>query len=108
MNRAKNIDPDNPRVYEILGEIYRDRNDIESSLAAFKMVLFLKPWSQFAEQTVQQLESVASSKTADDKPFSTIEGDPYSFSRIFKERKIKKLQKLLAHIEKVIATTATN
>ena len=109
LNRAKNIDPDNPKTYEILGEIYRDRNDIPNSLAAFKMVLFLKPWSQFAEQMVQQLESSASLKTEESHSLSQSKAEGESEDSLFqlsKERKVKKLQKLLARIEQIMAETA--
>ena len=107
--RAKNIDPDNPKVYEILGEIYRDRNDIKNSLAAFRMVLFLKPWSQFAEQMVQQLENTSPLKKAQNNALrSTTQGRADSLSQISKQRKIKKLQRLLVHIERIIADSAAN
>ena len=107
--KAKNIDPDNPRVYEILGEIYRDRNDTKNSLAAFKMVLFLKPWSQFAEQMVQQLENTSPLKKPQNNGLLSIKKrQTDSLSQISKQRKIKKLRKLLVHIEGIIANSTAN
>ena len=100
LSKARSIDPENPRTYELLGEIYREKGDMESSLAAFKMVLFLHPWSQFAAQMVKQLENkMPSSKTEKEKKKNVTSVE---FSR---RRKLKKLQKLLSHVEKLIAAT---
>lgn len=100
LNKAKGIDPENPRTYELLGEIYREKRDMESSLAAFKMVLFLHPWSQFAAQMVKQLENKISSPEIEEEKEKNI--TPLKFSR---RRRLKKLQKLLSHVEKLIAVT---
>lgn len=97
LNKAKSIDPENPRTYELLGEIYRGKGDRESSLAAFKMVLFLHPWSQFAAQMVRQLENKPPSSETEKKK----NGASVEFSK--RRRRLKKLQKLLSHVEKLIA-----
>ena len=100
LNKAKSIDPENPRTYELLGEIYREKGDMEGSLAAFKMVLFLHPWSQFAAQMVKQLENKLPSSETEKEEKKNV--PPVEFSR---RRKLKKLQKLLSHVEKLIAAT---
>ena len=109
LNKAKNIDPDSPKVYGLMGEIYRDRKDLESSLKAFKMVLFLKPWSKFAEQMVQQLEGAVHSETPEPfhSPSLDTKNNP-NLLRLSREQRIKKLQKLLSHIEKIISLRENN
>ena len=104
LNKAKELNPENPTIYGLLGEVYRDRGDMESSLAAFRMLLFFKPWSAFASQMVQQMENAAPGQEA-------ANGNDISFQknskeeglgRAVKEEKLRKLQRLLARMEKAL------
>lgn len=102
LNKAKSIDTENPKVYELLGEIHREKGDMESALAAFQMVLFLHPWSQFAAQMVKQLKNKITSPESETKEIPKEQTVSLNFSR---RRRLKKLQKLLSHVENLIAAT---
>ena len=95
LNKARELSPNNPKVYQIFGELYQKKKNIEKTLWAFKMVLFLRPWDQTARKIVQQLEKTLLKKTSS----STI---PKEETRIHitQRKKMEKLQKFLTRIEK--------
>ena len=110
LHQAKALSPDNTQMYQLYGEIYMEQRDIPKTLSAFKMILFIRPWDKFAQRVVEQLEGVASkevlmkkSENQDaPKEKSEIKNSP---SFILKQKKIRKLQNLMAHIEKQNHTT---
>ena len=97
LNRARELSPDNPKIYQIFGELYQKKKDIEKTLWAFKMVLFLRPLDQTAQKIVQQLE-----KTLFKKPRPSSPPPPQEENRahIIRRKKMEKLQKFLTRIEK--------
>ena len=58
LNQAKELGPENHQIYQVLGEIYREKRDPLKTLSAFKMVLFLRPWDETAKKTVEHLEAM--------------------------------------------------
>ena len=106
LNRARELSPNNPKVYQIFGEIYQKKNDIEKTLWAFKMVLFIRPWDQTAQKIVQQLEKTLFKKIRSPSPPPLPEEDPSLHSEsahIIRQKKMEKLQKFLTRIEKRLA-----
>ncbi|MGI9548662.1 MAG: tetratricopeptide repeat protein [Bdellovibrionales bacterium] len=101
LNKAKELSPDNYQIYQLFGEIYREKKDLEKTLSAFKMVSFLKPWDQTAKKTVQHLENTVSRKDQwiqkSQSPLKTPMS--YSLEQSRSSQKLQKLQKLLAKIE---------
>ena len=108
LNRARELSPDNPKVYQIFGELYQKKNDIEKTLWAFKMVLFLRPWDGTAQKIVKQLEKALFKTARPQAAVPPLREAPPALSaesaRLTKRRKMEKLQRLLARIEKHIAT----
>ena len=104
LNKAKELSPDNYQIYQLYGEIYKEQKKLPETLAAFKMVSFIKPWDQNAKKTVQHLEKILSQqqdwiKKPEDqkKPLSQ------NYAKNTKSQKIQKLQKLLSQIERLSA-----
>ena len=95
LNKARELSPDNPKIYQIFGELYQKKKDIEKTLWAFKMVLFLRPWDQTARKIVQQLE-----KTLFKKKPSLHSPKEETRTYITRQKKMEKLQKFLTRIEK--------
>ncbi|MCY4512543.1 MAG: hypothetical protein OXB86_02515 [Bdellovibrionales bacterium] len=97
LNRARELSPDNPKIYQIFGELYQQKKDIEKTLWAFKMVLFLRPSDQTARKIVQQLEKTLFKKPT---PSSSPPVQEENRAHIIRRKKMDKLQKLLTRIEK--------
>ena len=98
LNKARELNPDNPKVYQIFGELYQKKKNIEKTLWAFKMVLFLRPWDQTARKIVQQLEKTLFKKTSLSPP-----PQEENRSHILRRKKMEKLQKFLTRIENHLA-----
>ena len=96
LHQAKALSPDNVKTYQLYGEIYMEQKDIERTLSAFKMILFLRPSDAFAKKVVEQLEDALSKEV-----ITKNSEEPMSPTRaIKKEKQIGKLQNIMAHIEK--------
>ena len=55
LSLAREYDFENPLIYELMGEIYRDLSDLPRALKAFEFALRLKPFSRFARAMVEEL-----------------------------------------------------
>ena len=120
LHRAKALSPDNTQMYQLYGEIYMEQRDIPKTLSAFKMILFIKPWDKFAQKVVEQLEEASSQDVLTEKSEvqdvlteksevqDVLTGKSEakdSSSSVEKQKKVRKLQNLMAHVEKENHTT---
>ena len=101
LNSARELSPENPKIYRLFGELYQKSNDIEKTLWAFKMVLFLRPWDKTARKIVRQLER-SLFKSRPQTPPNPEEGLALEKGRMSagRRKKVEQLQKFLSRIEK--------
>lgn len=102
---AKNISPDSHQIYQILASIYTEKKDLEKTLAAHKMLIFMRPWDKETSKTIHHLEKILSlQKDQNLQPSLNQKIDQIDSSKNRKSvEQIKALQKLLAHIDHLIS-----
>ena len=58
LNQAKELNPENPRIYKNLAQIYKKQKNAEKALSAYKMLAFLSPNDSTAISSAQHLEKI--------------------------------------------------
>ncbi|MCY4321952.1 MAG: hypothetical protein OXC37_06100 [Bdellovibrionaceae bacterium] len=118
LNKAKELNSKNPNVYKQLAQIYKKKNEPEKTLEAYRMLVFLSPNDSTALSSFHHLEKILNpSSSLSNKDNQQKENfSKQTQSEIYlknkktispkEERKLEKLNQILARIDNYIKNMA--
>ena len=90
LNRAKEISPENVKVYEKMAHIYTKKGQLEESLKTYKILIAIQPHHQMALDYVSYLEKIIPQKASPAEVSSK------------SQKKLIKLNQILARVQNYI------
>ncbi len=85
LNRAKEIDPENPKIYLALGDMYLQKNDGKNALANYNKALSLNPKSPLPKIKIGNIYIRASNLTAARPYLDEARGIDSTFAPVYRE-----------------------